>query len=106
MTGTGLLIGVAILAVGTYLIRFAGPALRSRYEVSPQAAALMDRAAVVLLVGVAATGALYDGPDFVGWARPAGAAVGVVAALFKAPLVVVVVLAAGAAAGLRALGVA
>ncbi|GAA3724772.1 AzlD domain-containing protein [Gordonia hankookensis] len=106
MSTTGLFIGVGVLAVGTYLIRLAGPALRNRYEVSPQAAAVMDRAAIVLLVGVAATGALFAGHDLVGWARPAGVTVGIIAALCKAPLVVVVLLAALVAAGLRAAGVA
>ncbi|AZG45196.1 AzlD domain-containing protein [Gordonia insulae] len=106
MSGTGLLAGVAVLAVGTYLIRLAGPALRSRFEVSRQTAALLDRAAIVLLVAVAATGALFVGHDFIGWACPAGVVVGVIAALRRAPLVVVVILAAGVAAGLRAVGVA
>ncbi|MDF3282500.1 MULTISPECIES: AzlD domain-containing protein [Gordonia] len=103
---TGIIVGVAVLAIGTYLLRIAGPALRNRIQVSARAAALMDRAAVVLLVSVALTGALYSGHEVVGWARPAGVAVGVVAALCKAPIVVVVVLAAASAAGLRALGVA
>ncbi|MEE3849116.1 AzlD domain-containing protein [Gordonia sp. LSe1-13] len=106
MNATELAIGVAVLAVGTYLIRLAGPALRNRFEVSPRAAAVMDRGAIVLLVGVAITGALFVGQDLVGWARPAGVAVGIVAALCRAPIIVVVLLAAGTAAGLRACGVA
>ncbi|MYR06453.1 AzlD domain-containing protein [Gordonia sp. SID5947] len=106
MSTAALFMGVGVLAVGTYLIRLAGPALRSRYEVSPHAAAVMDRAAIVLLVGVAATGALYAGHEFVGWARPAGVTVGIIAALCKAPIVVVVILAAVVAAGLRAVGIA
>ncbi|MEP9413224.1 AzlD domain-containing protein [Gordonia sp. VNQ95] len=101
-----LTVGVAVLAVGTYLLRIAGPALRSRVRVSAAAAALLDRAAVVLLVAVALTGAIYSGHDVAGWARPTGVAVGVLAALCKAPIVVVVVLAAATAAGLRAIGVA
>ncbi|MFW0795632.1 AzlD domain-containing protein [Gordonia sp. CPCC 205515] len=106
MTGWGVWVGVAVLAGGTYLLRVAGPMLRTRVEVSPRTAAVLDRAAIVLLVGVALTGALFDGPDLIGWARPAGVAAGVLAALCKAPLVLVVVIAAGVAAGLRAVGVA
>ncbi|NDK89332.1 AzlD domain-containing protein [Gordonia desulfuricans] len=101
-----LVIGVATLALGTYLLRIAGPALRSRMSVSPRIAALMDRAAVVLLLAVAATGAIYAGHDFAGWARPAGVAVGVIAAICRAPIAAVVILAAATAAGLRAVGVA
>ncbi|WP_168707390.1 AzlD domain-containing protein [Gordonia paraffinivorans] len=105
-TGLSLGIGVALLAVGTYAIRLAGPILRNRISVSAETEALMDRAAVVLLVAVALTGALFVEHDFAGWARPAGVAVGVVAALLRAPLAVVIVLAAATAAGLRALGIA
>lgn len=105
-TGLSLGIGVALLAVGTYAIRLAGPILRNRISVSAETEALMDRAVVVLLVAVALTGALFVEHDFAGWARPAGVAVGVVAALLRAPLAVVIVLAAATAAGLRALGIA
>lgn len=103
---TGLIVGVAILAIGTYCLRIAGPTLRKRIQVSARASELMDRATVVLLMSVALTGALYAGHDFAGWARPAGVAVGIVAALGKAPIVVVIALAAASTAGLRALGVA
>ncbi|ATD70036.1 MULTISPECIES: AzlD domain-containing protein [Gordonia] len=97
-------IGIAVLAVGTYLIRLAGPLLRNRLTVSATAEKLMDRATVVLLVAVALTGAVFAGHDFAGWARPAGVAVGVLAAVLRAPIAVVVILAAATAAGLRALG--
>ena len=105
-TGLSLGIGIAVLAVGTYLIRLAGPLLRNRYSVSANAERLMDRATVVLLVAVALTGAFFAGHDFAGWARPAGVAVGVLAAILRAPIAVVVILAAATAAGLRALGIA
>lgn len=106
MSGWGVAIGVAVLAGGTYLLRVAGPMLRTRVEMSQATSALLDRAAVVLLVGVALTGAMFDGAELVGWARPAGVAAGVIAALCKAPLVLVVIVAAGITAGLRAVGVA
>ena len=98
--------GVATLAIGTYLLRVAGPALRSRIAVSPHAAALMDRAAIVLLTAVAVTGALFVGHDLAGWARPTGVAVGVIAAVCKAPLLVVVTLAIVTTAALRFCGIA
>ncbi|MFW0786877.1 AzlD domain-containing protein [Gordonia sp. CPCC 206044] len=106
MSTAGVFIGAAVLAVGTYLIRIAGPILVNKVEMSPRTSALLDRAAIVLLVGVAMTGALFAGHEFVGWARPAGVAVGIIAALCRAPLVLVIILAAAVAAGLRIVGVA
>lgn len=106
MSGWSLLLGVAVLAGGTYVLRIVGPVMRSRVHVSGSTEAIMDRAAVVLLVVVALTGAIYAGQEFAGWARPAGVAVGVVAALCKAPLALVIILAAATAAGLRAVGIA
>ncbi|MDH3005182.1 MULTISPECIES: AzlD domain-containing protein [Gordonia] len=105
-SGLSLGIGIAVLAVGTYLIRLAGPLLRNRLTVSANTEELMDRATVVLLVAVALTGAFFVDHDFAGWARPAGVAVGILAAVLRAPLAVVVILAAATAAGLRAVGIA
>ncbi|MCR5978553.1 AzlD domain-containing protein [Gordonia jinghuaiqii] len=104
-SGLALGIGVAVLAAGTYAMRVAGPVLRNRISVSATAEKLMDRATVVLLVTVALTGALFVGHDLAGWARPAGVTVGVAAALLRAPLALVVILAAVTSAGLRAVGV-
>ena len=56
-------------------------------------------------MALVATAALTDGTGFAGWARPAGVAVGALAAWRKVPFVLVVVLAAGTTAGLRLLGV-
>lgn len=105
-TGICLAIGITVLALGTYAMRAAGPVLRNRISVSDAVEKLLDRATVVLLVAVALTGAFFIDHDFAGWARPAGVTVGVIAALLRAPLAVVVILAAATAAGLRALGVA
>lgn len=100
------ILGVAVLAAGTYLLRIAGPALRSRTAVSARTAATLDRAAIVLLAAVAITGAVYLGHDFAGWARPVGVGVGVLAAICRAPILVVVLLAIITTAALRACGVA
>ena len=103
---SGLLIGVVILAVGTYGMRVAGPVLRSRFTVSARIERLLNQASVVLLVAVALTGTVFAGHDVAGWARPVGVAAGVIAALCRVSLIGVVLIAAGTAAGLRALGVA
>jgi branched-subunit amino acid transport protein len=93
------------LAGGTYVLRFAGLALRGRLRLPAHVDRYVDLGATALLVALVATAALLDGGEFAGWARPAGVAVGALAAWRRAPFVVVVLLAAATAAGLRALGV-
>jgi hypothetical protein len=65
----------------------------------------MSTAATVLLVALVATSALTDAGSFAGIALPAGVLAGGVLAWRKAPFVVVVIVAAAVAAGLRLLGV-
>lgn len=105
MTNTPLLlIAIGVLAIGTFSMRFAGPALRSRVEVPERMQQLLAVAAIVLLTALVATSALTDGGGPAGIARPAGVLVGGVLAWRKAPFVLVVVAAAATAAGLRVLG--
>ena len=101
MTWTPLL----VLAAGTYLLRLSGLVLRERLRLPARVERYVDLGATALLVALVATAALLDGGAFAGWARPAGVAVGALAAWRRAPFVLVVVLAAATAAGLRALGV-
>jgi branched-subunit amino acid transport protein len=96
---------VLALAGGTYALRLAGLVLRGRLRLPPAVERLVDLGATALLVALVATAALLDGMVFAGWARPIGVAVGALAAWRRAPFVVVVLLAAGTAAGLRTLGV-
>ncbi|GAA0607309.1 AzlD domain-containing protein [Kribbella sandramycini] len=100
-----LLVAIGILAVGTFTLRIAGPAISSRFELSERVQGVLAAAAVVLLSAVVATAALTEGHGPVGVARPAGVLVGGVLAWRKAPFIVVVVAAAATAAGLRLLGV-
>ncbi|GEE01634.1 hypothetical protein nbrc107696_22360 [Gordonia spumicola] len=106
MTGWQFAGALALLAAGTYGIRLAGLLLRTRVTVSPQVEAAIERATIVLLIAVALTGALFTGDELTGPARPIGVAVGVAAAWFKAPLVVVIIGAAATTALLRLMGVA
>jgi branched-subunit amino acid transport protein len=101
------LVGAAILilAVGTFSLRFAGPVLRSRFEVPERTQQFLAVAAIVLLTALIATSALMDGHGPAGVARPAGVLVGGILAWRKAPFVLVVMAAAATAAGLRLLGV-
>ena len=105
MTTTALVVAAAVLGIGTFAFRFAGPVLRARVDVSPQLERTMAMAAIVLLAALVGTAALLDGQEFAGVARPAGIAVGGVLAWRKAPFVVVVIAAAGTAALLRLLGI-
>ena len=100
-----LVIATGVLGAGTYAFRFSGPVLRSRLELSARFQRLVAAASVTLLTALVVTAALLDGHAFVGPARPAGVVVGGVLAWRRAPFVVVVLAAAGAAAGLRAVGV-
>lgn len=104
---------ILVLAVGTYAFRVAGPLLRARLarahggeaELPPRLTELLSTAATVLLVALIATATLTDGGKLAGVALPAGVLAGGVLAWRRAPFVVVVVVAALVAAGLRALGV-
>jgi branched-subunit amino acid transport protein len=98
-------VAVAVLALGTYLLRLSGLALRGRLEVSERVRRLFDLAATALIAALVATAALTQGEVFAGWARPAGVALGALAAWRRLPLVVVVLVAAGGAALLRLAGV-
>ena len=104
MSTAALLLTVAVLGVGTYAFRVAGPLLSARYEPSPETSRLVAIAAVVLLAALVATTTFLDGKAFAGIARPVGVAVGGVLAWRRAPFVVVVLAAAATAAGLRLLG--
>ena len=95
----------AVLGLGTYAFRVAGPVLRSQVSMSKRVEELMSRAAVVLLVALTATAALTQGHEFAGWARPTGVLVAGVLAWRRAPFVVVIVVAAAVAAGLRLAGI-
>jgi branched-subunit amino acid transport protein len=95
---------VLLLAAGTYAFRLAGPLLSDRIELPDRVQRLISVATVTLLTALIATAALTEAGGFAGWARPAGVAVGAVAAWRRLPFVVVVVLAAFTAAALRLAG--
>ncbi|KQY57573.1 MULTISPECIES: AzlD domain-containing protein [unclassified Nocardioides] len=100
-----LIASAVLLGLGTFAFRAVGPLLHARIRVSPSVQSLMSMSATVLLVALAATAAIFDGSSPAGWARVSGVAVAVVLAWRRAPFVVIVLAAAGTAAGLRALGV-
>ncbi len=105
MSTATLILVIAVVAVGTYALRFAGVVLGDRLRLSPTVERLLPLAAVALLAGLAATAALTEAGDWSGIARPAGVTAGVLAAWRGLPFIAVVVIAAGVAAGLRLLNV-
>ena len=105
MSTPGMIAAIAVLGVGTFAFRFAGPVLRERLTMSAYADRLIGVAVVVLLSALFATSTLMEGDEFAGYARPAGVIVGGVLAWLRAPFVVVVVAAAASAAVLRLFGV-
>ena len=98
---TALLLGVAVLALGTFAIRVAGPLLEARIDLSDRAREISETATVVLLSALVATAALVEGGSPAGVARPVGVVVAAVLAWRKAPFVVIVVAAAATTALLR-----
>ncbi|WP_216217436.1 AzlD domain-containing protein [Amycolatopsis aidingensis] len=100
-----LVVATLVLGAGTFAFRFAGPVLRARVKLSERAEKLMVTSAVVLLGALVLTQTFIADQEFAGFARPAGVLVGGVLAWRKAPFIVVVLAAAGTAAGLRLLGV-
>lgn len=95
-------IGIVLaLAAGTYAMRFAGPLLRGKVTVSERVEHLFSIAGITLLGAFVALCAVTEAGGFAGWSRLAGVAVGAALAWRRAPFVVVVLAAAGVAAGLR-----
>ncbi|MBD8871099.1 AzlD domain-containing protein [Nocardioides donggukensis] len=100
---TAILVSGAVLGLGTFGYRVAGPLLRTRFTPSPWTQELMTTGATVLLFALVVTSAVADGREPADLARPAGVLVGGVLAWKRAPFVVVVLAAAGTAALLRLL---
>lgn len=98
--------GIALLAIGTFAMRFAGYKLGERMPLSERARTLLADAAILLLLAVAATSTFYEAGRFAGYARLTGVVVALLLAWRKAPLIVVIIAAAVATAGMRYAGIA
>ncbi|WP_432414095.1 AzlD domain-containing protein [Pantoea allii] len=97
--------GIALLAAGTYAIRYAGVKLGNRLPVSERTQHMLSDAATVLLLAVAATATLFEGQHFAGMARLLGVSFALILAWRKAPLIVIILGAACMTALLRYLNV-
>ncbi|CAG7845455.1 hypothetical protein USB125703_01721 [Pseudoclavibacter triregionum] len=96
---------VAIMVVGGYALRLIGMQLGGRMRDPARSMRLVDRAVAVLILAVLVATALFDGQELASPARPIGVGAGIVAALCKAPLVVVILVAMGVTALLRLIGI-
>ena len=92
------------LVIGTFALRIAGPALRTRVTLSPRIDTLTTTAVAVIFVAIVATSTLLTDKNFAGFALPAGVAVAGILAWRKAPFVVIVIAAAATTATLRWFG--
>ncbi|WP_035699492.1 AzlD domain-containing protein, partial [Glycomyces tenuis] len=61
-------IDVAVLAVGTFLIRLSGPLLRGRVDLSEETEEFLKRGATVVLVALVATSSVMVENEWAGWA--------------------------------------
>ncbi|MBC8945082.1 MULTISPECIES: AzlD domain-containing protein [Xenorhabdus] len=102
---TLIIIGIAILSLGTYLMRFGGAKLGNRLALSERSQALLSDAATTLLFSVALAATFYEGEHFAGMARAIGVAIAVFLAWRKVPLIIVILAAALITALLRYTGI-
>ncbi|WP_426577209.1 AzlD domain-containing protein [Xenorhabdus stockiae] len=100
-----IIIGIAILSLGTYLMRFGGAKLGNKLALSERSQALLSDAATTLLFAVALAATFYEGEHFAGMARVLGVVIAVFLAWRKVPLIVVILSAAFITALLRYAGI-
>lgn len=106
MTGTVLWVTVLVASLVCLGLKLAGHLVPERWMSSPRVARVAALVTVALLSALVATQTLADGRHLDLDARVPALAVAAVALVLRAPFIVVVVLAAATAAGLRALGMA
>lgn len=95
---------IAALAVGTMLIKAAGPVLLGGRTLPRSVDAMMALAGPVLLAALAAVLTFADGPELVIDSRAGGLLVAGIGVLLRLPLLVIVVAAGITTAMLRAAG--
>jgi branched-subunit amino acid transport protein len=94
---------VLVVGVATVAIKAGGPVLAAGRELPPSAARVVDLLAPALLAALVATQAFAADGELVLDERAAGLLAAGVAILLRAPLLVVVLVAAATAGGLRAI---
>jgi hypothetical protein len=95
---------VLVLAVGTLTLKVLGPLLAGGVRPPPALVRVIDLLTPALLTALVVTSTFTTGRHLVLDARAVGVAVGLGLLLLRVPLVVSLVVAAGAVAGVRLLG--
>jgi branched-subunit amino acid transport protein len=104
---SGIWIAVLATAAGCYALKLAGLTVPQRVLANPRARRFAELVPVALLAALAAMQSTTTGHAFdFDPARLAGMGAAVVALLLRAPFLVVIIVAAGTAAALRAAGIA
>jgi branched-subunit amino acid transport protein len=94
---------VLVAGAGSYLLKLLGVSVPASWLARPLVDRVADLLPVALLAALIGVQTFGEGSDLTVDARLAGLGVALVALLARAPFIVVVVLAAGSAAALRAL---
>ena len=104
---TGVWVAVLATAAGCYALKLTGLVVPRGILGKPRVRRFAELVPVALLAALVAVQALGAGQSLAfDWARLAGLGAAVIALLLRAPFLVIIIVAAGTAAGLRALGVA
>ncbi|MGY1804252.1 AzlD domain-containing protein [Blastococcus sp. SYSU D00922] len=104
MSGTALWAAVIAGSVGCYLLKLAGLSVPAAWVEQPWVARVVDFVPAALLAALVAVQAFTDGQELVVDGRLAGLAVAALALAFRAPFIVVLVLAGAAGAVVHLLG--
>jgi Branched-chain amino acid transport protein (AzlD) len=95
-------VGIAVTCAGCYLLKLAGLSVPERWLAAKRVRAVALLLPIALLAGLTAVQVVGSGRSLHPDARLAGLAAAVVCLKLRAPFIVVVLVAAGVAAGLRA----
>jgi branched-subunit amino acid transport protein len=93
VSGTALWVTVLAASLGCYLLKLAGLSVPARWVEQPWVARVVDFVPAALLAALVAVQAVASGSTLVADGRLVGLAVAAVALAFRAPFVVVLVLA-------------
>ena len=98
MTGTALWVTVVAGSLGCYLLKLAGLSVPASWVEQPWVARVVDFVPAALLAALVAVQAFTSGQELVVDGRLAGLAVAALALAFRAPFIVVLLLAGAAGA--------
>lgn len=98
------LLGILLLAIGTYMIRYSGLYLSSRMQFTTSQQQMMSDSACILLFALAIQSTLFSEANFSGLSKIVGVFVAVIFAWKKYSLIVVIFVAVFTTALLRYIG--